>query len=78
MSFDIQRFFVPLAALFGVLAVEGSQFLVEGVVLERSIRGRSFQSVFNLLESVEHIGRHVEGQHGSEDDIHEVYHLLPG
>ena len=72
LFFYFQRFFVPWSSFFGILTVEVGQFLVEDIVLQRSIRSRPFQSVFNLLESVEHIGLHVEGQHGSEDDILEV------
>ena len=48
LFFYFQRFFVPRSSFFGILTVEVGQFLVEDIVLQRSIRSRPFQSVFNM------------------------------
>ena len=36
------------------------------------------QPFLDLPASVEDVRRHGQGQHGGQDDIHEVYHFLPG
>ena len=34
------------------------------------------EGVLDVLETTQHVARHVERHHGEEDDIHQVYHLL--
>ena len=69
---------IPLTRFLGVVVVVGGELGVERLVLHGDILGRAHETFLDLAETVEHVRRHVQGQHGSQDDIHEVYHLLSG
>ena len=66
----------PPLALVGVLRGECLEGIEDGGVALLYVGVCALEAFLHLSEAVEHVARHVEGQHGGEDDIHEVYHLL--
>ena len=68
---------IPFACLFRILLVEALKMSELHSVARRDIEISAVYAVLHLTEPVEHIARHIESQHGSEDDIHQVYHPLP-
>ena len=76
--FHFCRLTIPSSGLFGIGLIKCRKFIIQSLILYRRILCRPHQSLIYLLKPVQHIGRYVQCQHGCEDDIHQVYHLLPG
>ncbi len=66
----------PRATLFRVLHGKSFQLGIDGIVAFRHGLVGSGQAVVNLRESVEHITRHIQCKHGSQNDVHQIDHLL--
>jgi len=69
---------IPSACFVGILLFQGGKLLEELAIacLRTLIAG--IESILNVLEATEDITRHIERNHGQEDDIHQVDHLLTG
>ena len=66
----------PLLYLLRILAHHLVQLAEDGLVLLGRIPRRAVQTLFYNREAIEHLGRDVQCQHGHEDDIHKIDHLL--
>ena len=51
---------------------------IEGTVFLGRIGGGAVDALLDDGETVEHLGGDIECQHGHEDDIHQIDHLLTG
>ena len=45
-------------------------------VSSRHVKVSTVYAVLHLTETVQHVARHIEREHGRQDDIHKVYHPL--
>ena len=68
----------PGRALVRVLLGQGLQLSVDGAVALVYVGVGSPQTVLHLCESVQYVAADVERQHGRQNDVHQVDHLLTG
>ena len=67
---------IPLLHLFRVLLHLLVEVLIYSLVGLRSIGSGTVQTVIDQREPLQYVARHIECEHGHQDDVHEVDHLL--
>ena len=73
---DLLRFVIPLLDLLRIFLHLNGKVIVYGHILQRRVRCRALQTLFNNRESVEHLCRDVQCQHCHQYHVHQVNHLL--
>ena len=68
----------PGLTFLGVLHGEGLELAVEGGVSAADVGVGAVEALMHLREAVQDVAGDVQGKHGRQDDIHQVYHLLTG
>ena len=74
--FHAHGLIIPGLHLGGVGCQLLGKILIDGFVFLRGVGRGAVQTVAHDVEAFQHFVRHVERQHGQEDDVHQVDHLL--